>query len=364
MTEKDVAVVHGTALERGGGVHVAEELARTFDAPLYFGTCEDSVLDRVADDIECDVLFDGPVAARVRDRSSLRNLYYICRFQHVEELHSYDVVIQSDNGTEWYVPPEDQALVRYSHSLPALSYQDFPKHGGSFVNRWYGFVSRILRVPTISFPDEYLANSETTKRQLAHYWNVNAEIAYPPVQTNEFQQFERGDFYFTVSRLIEGKNVDTVVEVFTHRYPDKRLVVAGSGPEEGRLRCIAGENVEIRGWIDEAEKRHLLGSCKALVLNSGNESFGIVPVEAFASGTPVIGVDNGYTPYQITDGWNGMLYEPGNIASAVKRFENDGTSATRNEIEEFAERYSVEAFRQTVRKVVERAHSKLEITAP
>jgi len=366
MFDYNVAVVHGTALERGGGVQVAEELARTFDAPLYFGTCDDSVLNRTADDINCQVLFDGHLADFVNDYSTLRNLYNIYHFQNVSELHSYDVVIQSDNGTEWYVPPEEQILIRYSHSLPALSYQDFPAQGSTFVNRCFGFVSRILRDHTIKLPDSYLANSETTQRQLKKYWDVNADIAYPPVKTDEYYSGNQDSdpFYLSLSRLIEGKKVEEIVTTFNSKLPETSLVVAGSGPKEEQLESLAAENVDVRGWVSEEEKRELLGSCQALILNSGNESFGIVPVEAFASGTPVIGLSDGYTQYQIEDGWNGLLYEPGNLAKAIERFETSGVSATADEIAAFAERYSVEAFRAVVRKAVNTSVERSEITAP
>lgn len=352
MSDKDVAVVHGTALERGGGVQVAEELARTCDAPLYFGFCADNVIDRLADDIDHRFLFDDSFMSHFKDWSFARNLFFLDQFQHVPELHEFDVVIQSDSGTEWYVPPASQALIRYVHSLPGLPYHRFSEEGHSIVNRWYGFVSRILRAPNMHFPDAYLANSETTQRQLHKYLGKDSEVAYPPVDTNKYSQSEQKDFYFTLSRLTEEKKVGEIVETFTRDFPDECLIVGGSGPKEDELREMAGPNVEVRGWLDENEKIALLGSCKALLLNSGNESFGVVPVEAFVSGTPVIGARSGYTAYQIEEGWNGLLYQPGTLTDAIGRFERKGVTASREEIQKFAERFSVESFRETVRKTV------------
>lgn len=355
VADLDVAVVHGTALERGGGVQVAEELARTLDAPLYFGFCSNEVRKKVATDVEVRFLFEDSRLSRFKRNGLFRNVFYLSQFQHVPELHRFDVVVQSDNGTEWYVPPETQALVRYVHSIPGRPYHAFPEMGGSFVSKWFGFISRVLRLPNEHLADARIANSEYTQRQLRKYLDKDADVAYPPVDTTEFEPRERGEFYLSLSRLIEGKGVRELVRTFTEEHPETRLVVAGSGPLQTELEAAAGPNVEIKGWVEESVKRELLGSAKALVLNSGNESFGIVPVEAFASGTPVIGARGGYTTFQIRDGWNGLLFEPGGLSAAIARFESEGVEASPEEIAEFATRYDVENFRRTVRKAVQRA---------
>ena len=352
ITDRDAVVIHDIALERGGGVQVAEELARTFDAPLYFGICADDVKSRISDDIESYELFTGTIARQVKDVPFLRNLFFMDRFQHVPELHDHEIVIQSGNGTSWYVPTENQILIRYVHSPPGPPYHRFHAVGGTRLNRWNAFVSRILRQPYVDFPDLQLANSETTQNRLKKYFDIHAEVVYPPIDVDAYDTFPSDEFYFTLSRLTEAKNVNEIVRTFTDDYPEKRLIVGGSGPTERYLREIAGENVDIRGWLDEEEKHRLLGSCKALVLNSGNESFGIVPIEAFASGTPVIGLNRGHTTYQIEDGWNGLLYEPGRLSDAIRRFETEGVSASRVEIEEFSEQFSFATFRKRTRNFV------------
>jgi len=133
---------------------------------------------------------------------------------------------------------------------------------------------------------------------------------------------------------------------------------------KSELRSMAGQNVDVRGWVNEEEKQRLLGSAKAVVMNSGNESFGIVAAEAFASGTPVLGVKDGYTEYQIRNGWNGLLYRQNGLADAIEKFENEGVTASREEIQSFAERYGCEAFRDRAREAVERAVKSLEISGP
>lgn len=357
-----VAVVHETAFENGGGVKIAEELARTFDAPIYFGFCESDALDRVDDLITTHQLFKDSSLRLLRHRPTLRHLYYMWAFQYVPEIHKYDVVIQSGSGADWYVPPEDQTIVRYVHAPAGVPYHAFTDIADSPVTRAFATAARLLRTPTIFYPTRYVVNSELTKRRVKKYLGQDSEIVYPPVETHQFGSHEREDFYLSLSRLTRAKQVDEVVETFTEVLPDKQLVVAGSGPLEDELRAGAGDNVDVKGWVSEETKRDLLGSCQALILNSGNESFGIVPIEAFASGTPVIALNRGYSAYQIEDGWNGLCYEHGNLPEAIWRFCQEGVTATHAEIEAFAERFSTDQFRDAIRRIVREAREDDAIT--
>src|ERR1043166_4259671 len=92
-------------------------------------------------------------------------------------------------------------------------------------------------------------------------------------------------FYLIVSALVPYKRIDVAVEAFTNL--GRRLVVVGAGPEEKRLRSLAGGNVEFKGWAPDAELAGYFARCRALVFPS-EEAFGIAPVEAMSCGKPVI----------------------------------------------------------------------------
>lgn len=362
MTDR-TAVVHGNYLAHGGGEVVAEDLATLFDAPLYYGFGrDDAVPDNGTEHVS---LFDDSLLARFKQSPFVRDLYYMWAFQHVPELHDYDVVIQSGNEMGWYVPPDDQAVVKYVHSTPRAAYDRFPDKGGDPVVRLYAFATRVLYQQNLPYPDVYVANSELIARRIRRYWGIeDVRVVHPPVDVESYEPGETEDFYFTFSRLDPAKNVDEIIRAFDGR--DERLVVGGDGPEADRLRRMAGDNVEFRGFLSEAEKRDLLGRARAFVFAARNEDFGIVPVEALASGTPVIGVRDGYTRYQIEDGENGILYERGaeNLAAAVDRFDRDGVALTADEIAEGAERYGRDAFAEGMRAAVAEARSRTQIEVP
>jgi glycosyltransferase involved in cell wall biosynthesis len=166
--------------------------------------------------------------------------------------------------------------------------------------------------------------------------------------------------------LTDDKRFDEIINAFRN-HPDKRLVIGGSGPQEADLKSLATDmdNVEFRGYLDESEKRELLASATALVYAAVNEDFGMVPIESYASGTPVIGVRDGYTKYQIRDGVTGILYDRGvqSLAEAIERFDSEGVDADASDLVNVAEKYSLEQFRDSIRDKVEKAVKDAAINA-
>ena len=359
----DIAVVHGNYLAHGGGEVVAERLAETFDAPLYYGFGDDSAVPDT--DTEHVGLFDDSLLARWKRSPFVRDAFYAWAFQHRPELHEYDVLVQSGNEPGGYVPPDDQPIVKYVHSTPRAAYDRFPDKGSDPLVRAYAFATRVLYAQTLAYPDVYVANSELIARRVRRYWGIDdVRVVYPPVPVDSYgvtPHDEREPFFFTFSRLEESKRIDEIVTAFADR--DDRLVVGGDGPEADRLRRMATDNVEFRGFLSESEKRDLLTRATGFVFAARNEDFGIVPVEALASGTPVVGVRDGYTRYQIRDGENGLLYDRGseNLDGALNRLRAEGVELDAEAIATDAERYGVEAFETGMREAVTEAKERVRI---
>ena len=359
MTEEDtsVAVVHEHYYERGGAERVVEEIARTFDAPIYTGFVMERALPADTDGLTIYELFGDSVVTPLIKRSTLaRDLYYQFAWQRVPPLTEYDVVILSGNNPGWYVPPEEQVVVRYVHTPPRTPYDQFHRRATNPVTKLYAYASRVLYYPNVPYPDRYVANSDLVARRLRRYLGVSdPAVVYPPVPVSSYEPGEREEFYLAYSRLVRDKRFDEMIRAF-ERHPDRRLVIGGAGPDRERLAALADgvDNVELRGYLSGDEKRDLLGRAKALVYAAVNEDFGMVPVEAFASGTPVIGVRDGFTKYQITDGETGVLFDRGvsELAAAVERFEREGVSADADDLVELAAQFGEDRFREQLRGVV------------
>jgi len=370
LSDLSIAVVHEHYYERGGAEHVAEVVARTFDAPIYTGFVNEEALPPIEkrNDIEFRDLFGNRrMASLVRRYPWFRDFYYQFAWQRLPDLTEYDVIIQSGNNPGWYVPPEEQTIVKYVHTTPRTAYDLFHQRADGFMTKLYAYASRVLYQPNVHYPDLYVANSELVARRLTRYWGVeNPGVVYPPTDVESFAPQEKEDFYLSFSRLTDDKRFDEIIDAF-RQHSDQRLVIGGSGPKEAELKSQAADmnNVEFYGYLEEDEKRDLLGRAKALMYAAVNEDFGMVPIEAYASGTPVIGVRDGYTKYQIRDGVTGVIYDRGveSLAAAIGRFEEEGVEASADDLVEVSRAYSLERFQESMREAVRTAVDQARIDA-
>lgn len=365
IDDRSVAVVHGNFLEEGGAEHVSLELAELYDAPLYygFGKLES---ETSTETVTTHSLYNNNLTAPIFKNSILlRDAYYMWNAQYIEELYDYDVLLFSKNELGWFVPRDEQVVLHYLHSTPRTPYDLFHENGDSVLSRLYSLVARPLYLPNTKYPDMFIANSELVARRAKRYWGVpenKIEVVYPPVNVEEYHSRSKEDYYLTFSRLSPAKRIDEIVLAFDGL--NEKLVVGGTGEEEEKLKRIAPDNVEFVGYMSEEEKLRRLGEAKALLFNAKNEDFGMVPIEGFASGTPVIGVRDGYTKYQILDEENGILHEPNaeSIRDAIQQFEREGVEWTSSEIEKFAQQYGRERFKSEIREIVQETIEESRIT--
>lgn len=325
----DIAVLHEAAFEYGGGMRVVDSLGSELGADIIIGFSTEEVAKKSENDPR--ILWNREVLS-----GTYRAIQSMRRFPFVS-LQDYDVVIQSGSGTHWYIPERNQTIIRYVHSIP-LSYKG---------NRLQDKIARILRKTTLRTADRYVANSDQTAEEVKAYLGKDCEVIYPPVDTNEFQA-EHGEGFVTISRLTKQKGVRELVEYFNSR--DEGLTVVGSGPMLEELEEISEQNVRLTGWVSEEEKRNILTEGGVFVLNSGNESFGIAPIEAMASGMPVVARRGGYTPNQVIDGFNGILFD--SLEDGIQRFMSDGVDATPEEIAHESEKYAIESFTADFQRII------------
>jgi glycosyltransferase involved in cell wall biosynthesis len=139
--------------------------------------------------------------------------------------------------------------------------------------------------------DHFVAISRHVAARIQRHYNREAFVVYPPVDVGRFRlSREPGSYYLMVSAFVPYKRIDLAVEAFTRLALPLKIV--GWGPEERRLRSRAGPTVEFLGRRSDEELIPLYAGCRAVIF-PGEEDFGIVPVEAQASGKPVIAYAKG-----------------------------------------------------------------------
>jgi len=138
---------------------------------------------------------------------------------------------------------------------------------------------------------EFVAISRHIADRIRRVYGREASVIYPPVELDRFTPAPKPeDYYLVVSALVPYKRVDLAVRAATRA--GRRLLVVGRGPEEARLRALAGPSVSFLGWRSDAEVAELYARCRAVLFPSV-EDFGIVPLEAAAAGRPTIALGRG-----------------------------------------------------------------------
>jgi glycosyltransferase involved in cell wall biosynthesis len=204
--------------------------------------------------------------------------------------------------------------------------------------------------------DHFIAISTEIQQRIKRYYKRDSEIIYPPVDIRRFApQTRHGDYYLIVSRLIPYKRIDLAIEAFNRM--GLPLVIAGAGRDAARLEKLAKPNVQFLGRVPDADLPDLMARCKAFIF-PGREDFGITPVEAQASGRPVIAFGTGGALDTVIDGETGVLFEEQTVESftaAVKRFAALKFDPT--VIRAHAEIFSTETFRQKLTAFIEEKYA-------
>jgi glycosyltransferase involved in cell wall biosynthesis len=176
------------------------------------------------------------------------------------------------------------------------------------------------------------AQSATIQRRLRRFGGVPAEVLYPPAPPRPYRCDGYAGELFAVSRLTPLKRIDLLVRALAE--PAARHVrcsIAGDGDEAPRIRqLIRDSGVESRvtmlGPVDSAALVTHLANCRAVVFPSFEEDYGLVTVEAFASGKAVIAcTDSGGPAELVRHGETGLLCEPtpAALAEALARLASD-----------------------------------------
>jgi len=276
-------------------------------------------------------------------------------------LNKYDLVLSSSASiAKGVLTNQNQLHICYCHSPMRyawdLYYQYLEESNFGFFKGMYA--KRVLHkmrnwdVINSNRVDVFIANSNYIKGRIKKIYNRDAKVIYPPVDVNKFTlQTKKEDYYFTASRMVPYKKIDLIVKSF-NKLPNKKLIVAGSGPDFKKIKAIAGENIELVGFLEEKELKSYISKAKAFVF-AAEEDFGILPVEAQACGTPVIAYNKGGTRETIINKKTGLLYNvqsENSIVNAVNEFEK--LIFNPNEVRENALRFSKERFEKEIKDFV------------
>lgn len=362
-----IALVHDYLVQYGGAERVLEAFCEIFpDAPIFTMVYDEK-------------LTNGAFAHRKIRTSFLQKIPFVSSHHRafpllmpmaIEslDLRGFDVVLSDSNSyAKGVLTGENTLHITYCHTPMRYAWDDCHRHMREFE---YSSLTRKLMPFGMSYlrlwdkisadrPDKYIANSRFVAGRIRKYYHQDAEVIYPPVNLDNFHIApETEDYYLSVGRALPYKRFDIVIKAFNElKLP---LKIIGKGPEMENLKKLAKSNIEFLGYLSDKEASDYYSRCRALIFPS-EEDFGITPLEAMASGRPVIAYGRGGALETVVENKTGIFFrkqETEDIIEAVKSFhaENFDPQAIRTH----AEKFDRSIFKARIKKLVENEYANFK----
>lgn len=354
-----VAIVHDWMVSLGGGERVVEALHELFpEAPVFTAVYNPGRLPEEFKSMNIIPSFMQKIPlARKKHQMFLPLMPYA--FESFD-LSGYELVISSSSScAKGVITGVDTIHICYCHTPMRYAwdfYHEYVKDKSSISRLLIGWMMNRIRLwdrVSADRVDYFIANSNNVAKRIKKHYKRNSEVIYPPVDTSKYlPSGHRGDYYLMVSRLVPYKRVDLAVEVFN--VLGLPLKIIGEGTELGKLKKLAGPNIELLGNLSDKEVGEYYANCKAFIF-PGEEDFGITPLEAQAAGKPVIAYGKGGALETVIDGKTGLLFSEQTADSLIAKVNEMETSFTADEnfIERHAESFSKEIFKSRIAQFIE-----------
>jgi glycosyltransferase involved in cell wall biosynthesis len=359
-----VAIVHYWFLVPGGGERVVEVLADMYPQADFFVLFADpksvpkSIQGRK---LTTSFLNKLPLARRMN--RALFPLYPLA----VEsfDFRGYDLVISSDSPPiKGLILNQSAVHLCYCHTPGRYLwdyYSEFRSQLPRLIRPVYTAAAQYVRnwdFCAAQRVDQFIANSNYVAERIWKYYRRHSTVIYPPINTGMgYLSNTHDDYYLSVGRLVESKRIDLLIHACNKL--GRRLLIAGTGREEKKLKAIAGPSIEFLGRVSAAKLPELYARCRAFLF-AADEDFGIVPVEAQAFGRPVVCLGRGGSRETILDFTQhtqptGLFFKDQTAASvsdAILQFESAEHSFDPQFIQDHARQFDTAVFEERMRQFV------------
>lgn len=354
-----VAIVHEWLSVYGGSERVVEEIHELFpEAPIYTLVYDEGNMPERFKKYDIRTTFVQKLPFAKKKYPNYLPL--MPRAFEALDLTEYDLIISSSTAcAKGVITRSDATHICYCHTPMRYAwefYYEYIRDMSKFKRFIVAFFMHKIRIwdrLAADRVDYFIANSNYIKGRIAKYYRRTSEVIFPPVNTHLYHIGRKNEAYLMVSRMVPYKRVDLAIEAFNQL--GLPLIIIGGGSEEKKLRDIAKDNIKFLGKLSDEEIVEYYAQSKAFIF-PGEEDFGITPIEAQASGTPVIAYGRGGALDTVKDGKSGVLFMEQTVESliqAVQRFEKSGVSWDAKQIKENSEQFSVQNFRYKLKSYID-----------
>ena len=362
------AIVHYWLLGRRGGEKVLDALCRLLpDADIFTLFLDEAALSDELRRHKITVSFLDPLRRWHRSLLPLMPLAL-----ESFDLRGYDLIVSSESGPAKGVITSSQTRhVCYCHTPMRYLWDLYPAYRNEWTHsRWkraaMAPVANYLRLwdfASAARVDHFIANSRNVEARIRKIYRRDAEVIYPPVDVESFQNQPAEDYFLVVSELVAYKRLDYAVRTFARN--GRRLRIVGDGPEYRRLKAVARGNVEFLGRLSDVDLREVYARSRAFLL-PGEEDFGIAAVETLASGKPVVALGRGGA-LETVPPFGGVLYrEPDceHLERALASLEKLEPQIRPAELSEHARQFSTAAFMRKMAAALDEGLRGLTVASP
>jgi glycosyltransferase involved in cell wall biosynthesis len=355
----NIALVHDYLFQSGGAERVIAALHRLFpSAPIYTTIAEPGVVSSLLPDAEIRTSWMQRLPGLHRHHRKYF-MFYPSAIERLD-LSEFDLVVSNSSAYGKGVKTRPDAChVCYCHTPMRFAWN----FAGYAAQEEWGALTRLALRPMVEYvrrwdartagrPSGYIANSSNIANRIQRCYGLPSQVVHPPVEVSRFTPSpEIGDFHLVVSRLVGYKRIDLAIEAFNQL--QRPLVIIGDGPARQQLERIAGPTIRFLGRRDDADVAAHYARCQALVF-PGEEDFGLTPLEANASGRPVIAYAAGGALDTVREGISGVFFRaqtPEALAQAVR--DADLVAWDQQLLRRHAEQFREERFRERMTSAIE-----------
>lgn len=283
------------------------------------------------------------------------------------DLKDYDIIISSSSCVAKGVKRElGQLHISYCHSPARYAWdlkEDYLRVTKTLATKailkYFFEKLRKWDMKSSDRVDFFIANSDFVRGRIKDFFGRESTVIYPPVDVEMKESIEkRGDYYFTISRLVTYKNVDMIVDAF-RKMPELKLEIAGDGPMKKKIIKNLPPNVKYLGYIDDETKHQKISQAKAFIA-AATEDFGITIVEAQSYCTPVIVPSiGGYI--ETVNNNTGVFFRQkteGDMVSTIRAFHSSNIFFMREHFEENIKSFSIERFKREFKTFVDDKYNR------
>jgi len=358
-----IAIVTDELNQWGGAENVLQEILKIFPkGDLFTAFITENIRERLFEEGKWSKnqknwfkgkIFETPLKNKfIRFLDKFLMTFYPF-FYETMDLRGYDLVLSvTSRFAKNVILPENATHICYIHTPPRFLWNDWKRYLNDltgikklFVPLAPPFLTKIRQTDFLSAKrvDFFIANSEFTKKRVQKYYrHENIDVLYPPVEVEQFEfSDQKKDFYLIGGRNVAYKKFSLVVEAFNKL----ELPLKIYGPETDSLKKInTNPNTEFLGSVSNSVRKELFRDAKGFLFPQV-EDFGIVPLEAQISGTPVIAFRKGGALENVIENETGIFFDDQSvisIADAVRRFEK--MNWNHKKIREHAEKFGTKFF--------------------